>query len=82
WMARSAPERFDLVFIDPPFDAGLFELALQAAARVVSPGGFIYLEADRSFDSDTSLAAQGLRLHRHGRAGAVNFHLIQRSEPG
>jgi 16S rRNA (guanine966-N2)-methyltransferase len=82
WMARSAPERFDLVFIDPPFDANLFVPALKAAARVVVPGGFIYLEADRAFENDPALAEQGLRLHRHGRAGAVHFHLIQRSQPG
>ncbi len=82
WMARSAPERFELVFIDPPFDADLFVPALKAATRVVVPGGFIYLEADRAFGDDPVLAEQGLRLHRHGRAGAVHFHLIQRSEPG
>lgn len=82
WMARSAPERFELVFIDPPFDADLFVLALKAATRVVVPGGFIYLEADRPFGDDPVLAELGLRLHRHGRAGAVHFHLIQRSEPG
>ena len=82
WMARSAPDRFDLVFIDPPFDAELFLPALKAAARVVAPSGFIYLEADRSFVDDATVPALGLRLHRHGRAGAVHFHLIQRSEPG
>ncbi|MBC7957344.1 MAG: 16S rRNA (guanine(966)-N(2))-methyltransferase RsmD [Cytophagales bacterium] len=81
WMARSAPDRFELVFIDPPFDANLFEPALKAAARVVVPGGFIYLEADRAFDDVAALAEQRLRLHRHGRAGAVHFHLMQRSEP-
>lgn len=82
WMARSAPERFDLVFIDPPFDADLFVPALKAAVRVVVPSGVIYLEASRSFVDDPLLAELGLRLHRHGRAGAVHFHLIQRAEPG
>lgn len=82
WMARSAPERFDLVFIDPPFDADLFVPALKAATRVVVPSGFIYLEADRAFGDDPVLTQLGLRLHREGRAGAVHFHLIQRSEPG
>ncbi len=82
WMARSALERFDLVFIDPPFDADLFVPALKAAARVVVPSGFIYLEADRAFGDDLVLTELGLRLHRQGRAGAVHFHLIQRSEPG
>ena len=82
WMARSAPNRFDLVFVDPPFDANLFVPALKAAARAVASNGFIYLEADRSFEGDASLTELGLRLHRQGKAGAVHFHLIQRSEPG
>ncbi len=81
WMARCAPSRFDLIFIDPPFDADLFDKALGAAARVVVPSGFIYLEADRTF-GDADCAPLGLRLHRQGRAGAVHFHLIQRLADG
>lgn len=80
WMARCAPGSFELVFIDPPFDANVFEPALKAAARLVVPDGFIYLEADRAFDADT--LGPGLRLHRHGKAGAVHYHLIQRGTPG
>lgn len=81
WMARCAPERFELVFVDPPFDADVFLPALQAAARVAARDGFIYLEADRPF-TDEAVLGPGLRLHRHGRAGAVHFHLLQRSAPG
>lgn len=81
WMARCAPERFDLVFIDPPFDADVFEPAMHAAARVVVPDGFIYLEADRPFTEAQGLGP-GLHLHRHGQAGAVHYHLIQRGVPG
>lgn len=82
WMARSAPECFELVFIDPPFDADLFLPALKAAVRVVVPGGFVYLEADRPFADEAMLAELGLRLHRQGRAGAVHFHLLQRVPGG
>jgi 16S rRNA (guanine966-N2)-methyltransferase len=80
WMARCAPDRFELVFVDPPFDANVFEPALHAARRVVVPDGFIYLEADRPFDDE--VLGPGLRLHRHGKAGAVHYHLIQRGLPG
>jgi 16S rRNA (guanine966-N2)-methyltransferase len=80
WMARCAPDSFELVFIDPPFDANVFEPALKSAARLVVPDGFIYLEADRAFDEAT--LGPGLRLHRHGKAGAVHYHLIQRGTPG
>ena len=33
WMARCAPERFELVFVDPPFDAGLHAQAPTCAAK-------------------------------------------------
>ena len=77
WMARCAPAHFDLVLLDPPFDAQLFEPALQAASRVVTTGGWVYLEADRGFDPD-ELAAHGLVPHRQGRAATVHFHLLRR----
>jgi 16S rRNA (guanine966-N2)-methyltransferase len=79
WMARCEHGRFELVFVDPPFDAALFERAVQAAAPLVVDGGFVYLEADRAF-VDADVAAWGLRSHRHGRAGAVHFHLLQRTD--
>jgi 16S rRNA G966 N2-methylase RsmD len=76
-MRRMPPESFDLVFLDPPFGLDLFQRALEAAAPLVVPDGFIYLEADRLLD-DEAPAALGLRLHRHARAGAVHAHLFQR----
>ena len=77
WMQRCAPQAFELVFIDPPFDAELTLPALKAAARVAVADGFVYLEASRAFD-DSALQPLGFRLHRHARAGAVHFHLLQR----
>jgi 16S rRNA (guanine966-N2)-methyltransferase len=76
-MRRANAESFELVFIDPPFDAELFEPALAAAVRLVVPGGYAFLEADRAFD-DAAVAPLQLRLHRHARAGNVHFHLLQR----
>jgi 16S rRNA (guanine(966)-N(2))-methyltransferase RsmD len=78
WMARSEPRRFELVFIDPPFDAQRFAPALAAAAPLVVDDGWVYLEADREFTA-VELAGPGLRVHRHARAGAVHFHLLQRT---
>jgi 16S rRNA (guanine(966)-N(2))-methyltransferase RsmD len=76
WMARCEPARFELVFLDPPFDAGLFEPALAAASRIVVPQGYVYLEAPEAFGNTAELT-----LHRHARAGAVHFHLLQRNAP-
>jgi 16S rRNA (guanine966-N2)-methyltransferase len=79
YLRRGQPSSFEIVFIDPPFDADVFEAAVAAAAPLVVPGGFIYLEADRAFD-DEAVAPLGLKVHRHARAGAVHYHLLQRSE--
>jgi len=77
WMARCPADAFELVFIDPPFDAPLVEPALAAATRLVVPQGFIYVEAGQALAPE-ALPLQGLKLHRQGRAGAVHFHLLQR----
>lgn len=71
------PAGTDLVFIDPPFDANVFDTAVQAAARAVAPGGYIYLEAPSAW-GEAQLAPLGLTLYRHLKAGAVHAHLLQK----
>jgi 16S rRNA (guanine(966)-N(2))-methyltransferase RsmD len=78
WMRSAAPQSFELVLIDPPFDAKLFDASLAAARPLLVAGGFIYLEAP----SALAQAPAGLRLHRQGRAGAVFFHLLQCEDAG
>jgi 16S rRNA (guanine(966)-N(2))-methyltransferase RsmD len=80
WMKRAPAGAFDLVLLDPPFAAGLFEAALQGAIRLLQPEGFIYLEADARLD-DASLAPLKLHVHREGRAGAVHFQLLRFAPP-
>ena len=75
WMARCPPDSFELIFIDPPFDASLVEPALALTQRLVVPQGFVYVEAGQAVQPPA-----GLKLHRQGRAGAVHFHLLQRVE--
>jgi len=74
WMARAAPQGFELVMLDPPFDAGLHASALAAALPLVADDGFIYVESPQPL----SEAPPGWAMHRHGRAGAVHFHLLCR----
>jgi len=70
----------DLVLLDPPFDAGLYEKALEAAVPALRPGGWLYLEAPRAWD-DADLARFGLARHRYLKAGAVHAHLLRLTEP-
>ncbi|MGA0569892.1 16S rRNA (guanine(966)-N(2))-methyltransferase RsmD [Variovorax sp. VNK109] len=74
-LGRLAAASADLVFLDPPFDADLFEPAVRAAARVLSADGYLYLEAPGAW-GDEAAAASGLRVHRHLKAGAVHAHLL------
>ncbi|MGI9132563.1 MAG: 16S rRNA (guanine(966)-N(2))-methyltransferase RsmD [Rhodoferax sp.] len=66
----------DVVFLDPPFDAGLYPAALAAAARALAPGGVVYLEAPTAW-TDELLAPYGLVQHRHLKAGAVHAHVLR-----
>ena len=79
-LKQAAPASLDLVLLDPPFDSDFFTPALQAAAQAVAAGGFIYLEAPRAW-TDEELAAWGLAVHRHLKAGAVHAHLLCRAAP-
>lgn len=81
WMGRRELSGLDLVLLDPPFGADVFDQAVRAALPLLTGEGWLYLEADRAFDA-TACAAWGCRLHRQGRAGMVHFHLLQRSNPG
>ena len=79
-MGRMGRDRYELVFLDPPFDAeALFAPALRAAAALVVPGGYVYLEAPRHWPQD-EVDALGLLAHRHARAGQVHFHLFRRPD--
>jgi 16S rRNA (guanine(966)-N(2))-methyltransferase RsmD len=78
WMARCAPESFELVFLDPPFDSPLAAPALDAAARLVVSDGFVYLESPGPLPAGEA-ARRGLAVHRQGRAGAVHYQLLRRA---
>ncbi len=78
--ARQPPASFDVIFLDPPFDAGLLTPALAAAARLVRPGGLVYVEGPAPLATGPGgvPADTGLDVERAGRAGAVCFHLLRR----
>ena len=76
WMAaQSAGVAFDVVFVDPPFDRGLWGAALDAARPLLAIDGRLYLEADRAFEA-AELGEHGYALLRHARAGQVHGMLL------
>jgi 16S rRNA (guanine966-N2)-methyltransferase len=77
-LAGLAPASVDLIFLDPPFDAGLFEKALTAAGPALAAEGLLYLEAPSAWD-DAKLAPYRLAVARYLKAGAVHAHLLRRA---
>ncbi len=67
---------FDVVFLDPPFDARLQAPALDAARRLLAIDGLIYLEAPAPLPPEQAQQA-GLEVIRQAGAGQVAFHLLR-----
>ena len=77
FLARTK-ETFDLVFIDPPYDANLQEKALAAVLPRLSEAGLLYVETPDAYLSEEKLAALGLLRLRGSRAGVVHYQLLTR----
>lgn len=75
-LAGLAPGSIDALFLDPPFDAQLFDKALAAARPALAPDGYVYLEAPVRWD-DAALQPHRLACVRHLKAGAVHGHLLR-----
>lgn len=69
------PEPFDLVFLDPPFGAGLLpEVFERLEQGWLAPGAMVYVESDAG---EIVQAPEGWSLHRERRAGQVVFRLYR-----
>lgn len=77
WMARAPRGSFELVLLDPPFDAGLAAPALAAAAPLVAERGYVYLEA--AAGAAAPACPDGFEPVRELKAGAVLARLFRRA---
>jgi 16S rRNA (guanine966-N2)-methyltransferase len=76
WLGRPAQPRFDLVFLDPPFDAGLHAAAAQALRPWLAPRAWVYVELAKSAGF---APPAGWRLHRESATSHAR-HLLFRVE--
>ena len=76
----SAGERFDLIFLDPPYAAGLWESAMAAISRfdILANHGIMVCESPA--DQTMPAAAPPLLLHRTYRYGRVKITTYHREE--
>jgi 16S rRNA (guanine966-N2)-methyltransferase len=74
YLAR-AKERFDVVFLDPPFRQNVLPEVLGRLSQVLKSGSRVYVEAHAPME------AQGRwREVKRGRAGQVSFQLLEWSD--
>ena len=75
WLG-GASETFDIAFVDPPFDAELWDETLRRLeGGRLGADAWIYVESP----ADAIIAIPGTwRSHREGQAGAVRFALYRR----
>lgn len=65
-------KRFDVIFLDPPFDQQWLQKLLPLLARHLAEGGAIYAESEKSL---AGLA--DWQVIKHGKAGNVYYHLLK-----
>ncbi len=72
-----AGDKYDLIFIDPPYasDAGIKALRLIADGKILSENGIAVYERDRSFDGEIS----GLQKYDERKYGKTYITLFKRS---
>ena len=73
----AAKERFDVVFLDPPFRQNVLPEVLGRLPRVLKGGARIYVESPASVGVS---GVQGWRELKRSRAGQVSFQLLEWSD--
>jgi len=74
WLGRRPDRAYDLVFLDPPFDAGLWTAAAAALVPWLAPGAWIYVETPAGAQLALPAAWQ---VHREGRTRDVRYTLFR-----
>ena len=70
--ASRASELFDVIFLDPPFQSDYLGKLLPLLGRQLLPQGFLYVESGTQLEAD-----EQWEIIKYGRAGAVNYQLLQ-----
>ncbi len=80
YLGSHPAERFDIVFLDPPFAADLLEetCRLLAKEQLLADGALVYLEQDRG-KAEPNLPV-GWRVLKNKTAGKVRYMLAQAPE--
>lgn len=73
-------QRFDAIFLDPPYQQGLLEKTLPQCDALLKEGGLVYAESGAAlpFGDDAPEWLQGFEPLRSDKAGMVFFYLLSK----
>lgn len=74
WLRRSPAQRFDLVFLDPPFAGDLWAEAVQAVLPCLAESAWVYLECPLS---TVLTLPTNWQVHRQGQTRDVRSQLLR-----
>lgn len=71
--ARQEHERYDVIFLDPPFLSDYLSVLLPLLGdRLVVPDGVVYVESGKPFEPDADW-----QVLKRGKAGKVHYQLLK-----
>ncbi len=74
-------ERFDLIFLDPPFQENHLPAILPLCVKLLADGGLIYVESNEPLSNEKldEMLPKETKCHicRENRAGQVYYHLLE-----
>jgi 16S rRNA (guanine966-N2)-methyltransferase len=65
-------QRFDVIFLDPPFGQGWLPKLLPLLPDHLAEEGVVYAEGELQLQD-----GDGWQMLKHGKAGAVHYHLLK-----
>jgi 16S rRNA (guanine966-N2)-methyltransferase len=74
-LTASRGQRFDLVFLDPPYRQDWLARLWPLLPALTATGGWLYVEAESAVT-----APDPWQMVRQGRTGQVHYHLLQNRE--
>ncbi|WP_442783611.1 16S rRNA (guanine(966)-N(2))-methyltransferase RsmD [Collimonas fungivorans] len=87
WLSKANIEagadsaRFDLIFLDPPYQQGWLEKILPLCQDLLADQGLLYLESEFALqEDDLPPWLDGWQLLRADKAGMVFYHLLKRQD--
>ena len=66
---KTTTEKYDIIFVDPPYKEGLYVSVLELAKNVLADGGIIIIEDEKPFNEEI----KGLQIINKRKYGRVHL---------